>query len=252
LEFHRGEQMATLLTLLPFGADDSGRVVELGCGEGRLTQAVLEMFPHATAVALDGSPEMRAQAAARLHTFGARATVADFELISPDWWPLVDGADAVISSLAIHHLDGPGKQRLFRAMATRLSPTGALLIADLVQPVRAEVEELFASGWDAAAARQSRVPPGSPRAFEQFLKTQWNIFTYPDPEVDKPSPLFDQLVWLREAGFLMVDCFWHRAGHAVYGGYRAEQRLAGPPVNLAAASIVATSVANGAPAPLTD
>jgi tRNA (cmo5U34)-methyltransferase len=152
----RAEQMATLLTSLPFGAADRGRVVELGCGEGRLTQAILEAFPNSTAVALDGSPDMRAHAAARLHTFGVRASVAEFDLGSADWWPLLAGADAVVSSLAIHHLDGPGKQRLFGAIATRVSPSGALLIADLVQPKRVEAQELFASGWDAAATRQSR------------------------------------------------------------------------------------------------
>ena len=35
-----------------------------------------------------------------------------------------------------------------------------------------------------------------------------------------PSPLFDQLAWLSEAGFEPVDCFWLLAGHAVYGGYK--------------------------------
>jgi tRNA (cmo5U34)-methyltransferase len=236
----RAEQMATLLALLPFGAGESGRVVELGCGEGRLTQLILEAFPRATALALDGSAEMRAQAAARLDSFGSRATVAQFELASPDWWPVIEGADAVVSSLAIHHLDGPGKQRLFGAMAARLRAHGALLIADLVQPTRAEAEEVFASGWDAAAERQSRVPPGSARALEQFIETQWNIFHYPDPKIDKPSPLFDQLVWLREAGFPAVDCFWLRAGHAVYGGYRTLQRPAVPPLSFATALALAT------------
>jgi SAM-dependent methyltransferase len=178
-----------------------------------------------------------------LRIFGDRAAVADFALGSADWWPLVDGADAVVSSLAIHHLDGPGKQRLFEAMATRLSPNGALLIADLVQPKRAEAEQLFAAGWDAAAQRQSHVPPGTPRAFEQFMTTQWNIFHYPDP-VDTPSPLFEQLVWLREAGFPSVDCYWLRAGHAIYGGYRTQRRLAGRPLSFATAMSVATRVAN--------
>jgi tRNA (cmo5U34)-methyltransferase len=238
----RAEQMATLLTSLPFGAADRGRVVELGCGEGRLTQAILEAFPNSTAVALDGSPDMRAHAAARLHTFGVRASVAEFDLGSADWWPLLAGADAVVSSLAIHHLDGPGKQRLFGAMATRLSPSGALLIADLVQPKRVEAQELFASGWDAAATRQSRTPPGSQRALQQFLETHWNIFHYPDPDVDKPSPLFEQLMWLRDAGFAVVDCFWLKAGHAVYGAYRTELRVAGPPLSFAAALEVATGV----------
>ena len=70
---------------------------------------------------------------------------------------------------------------------------------------------------------------GSQRGFEQFIETHWNLYRYPDP-VDKPSPLFDQLQWLREAGFATVDCFWLRAGHAVYGGYRSPSRTGAPPL----------------------
>jgi tRNA (cmo5U34)-methyltransferase len=234
----RAEQMATLLTLLPFGPHEAGHVVELGCGEGRLTQAILGAYPQATALALDGSAEMRAEAVARLARFGQRARVGEFALDSQAWWPLVEGADAVVSSLAVHHLDGAGKQRLFAAMASRVSPRGALLIADLVQPVRAEATELFAAGWDQAAERQAQAPGGSRRAFEQFQQTHWNIFRFPDP-VDMPSPLFDQLLWLREAGFASADCFWLRAGHAIYGGYRAAERAASPPLSFQEALEVA-------------
>jgi tRNA (cmo5U34)-methyltransferase len=230
----RVEQMAALLTLLPFAPDEVGRVVELACGEGRLTQALLDAFPHATALALDGSEAMRAQARARLQRFGERAEVAGFALGGEAWWGLVAGADAVVSSLAVHHLAGAHKQRLFAAMARRLSERGALLLADLVQPVRAEAEELFATGWDRAARHQARQAPGTARALAEFLRTRWNIFRYPDP-MDMPSPVFDQLCWLRDAGFVSVDCFWLRAGHAVYGGYRAARRAGGPPLGFEAA-----------------
>jgi hypothetical protein len=57
-----------------------------------------------------------------------------------------------------------------------------------------------------------------------------------------PSPLSEQLVWLREAGFASVDCFWLRAGHAVYGGYRAAERAATPPLSFPKALSVAASV----------
>ena len=52
-----------------------------------------------------------------------------------------------------------------------------------------------------------------------FHAAQWNYYRHPDP-VDQPSRLADQLAWLSEAGFALVDCFWLRAGHAIYGGYR--------------------------------
>jgi tRNA (cmo5U34)-methyltransferase len=240
----RVEQMAALLTLLPLGPGDAGRVVELACGEGRLTEALLDAFPAASALALDGSADMRARAAERLRRFGQRAEVASFALEAETWWPRAEAADAVVSSLAIHHLDAAQKQRLFQAMAARLNPAGALLIADLVQPTRAEALELFAAGWDHAAERQATSPPGSPRAFQEFARTHWNIFRYPDP-VDMPSPLFEQLLWLRQAGFESVDCFWLRAGHAVYGGYRDARRAGSPPLTFSAALTTANRASQG-------
>jgi tRNA (cmo5U34)-methyltransferase len=216
---HRAEQMATLLSLLPFGPDDSFRVVEVGCGEGYLAQALLTCFPQARLMALDGSAEMRTHAEKRLSGFGWRATVAPLILTQPDWLATVDGADCVVSSLAVHHLNGPQKRVLFDSLARRLSARGALLIADLVEPQRAEVRALFASTWDYLAERQSRAATGSTVLFDLFQQTEWNYYHFDDP-ADTPSPLFDQLVWLKEAGFAVVDCFWLQAGHAIYGGYK--------------------------------
>jgi tRNA (cmo5U34)-methyltransferase len=214
----RAEQMAAILTLLPFGPEDSAKIVELCCGEGRLMASVLRCFQAAHGVALDGSAEMRARAEERLAEFGPRVRVDALDLAATDWWAAVDGADAVISSLAVHHLSGEQKRRLFEAVAQRLSPRGALLIADLVEPQRAEARELSGATWD-AAAEANAMAFQAPQAHQQFIATQWNYFRYPDP-VDMPSPLFDQLCWMRDAGLASVDCYWLDAGHAIYGGYK--------------------------------
>jgi tRNA (cmo5U34)-methyltransferase len=237
----RAEQMAAILTLLPFGPDDSATVVDLCCGEGRLTASVLRCFPAVRALALDGSAEMRARAEERLAEFGPRMRVGALDLAATDWWPELDGADAVISSLAVHHLSGEQKRRLFEAVAQRLNPHGALLIADLVEPQRAEARELFGATWDAAAAANGTAL-GAPDAYQQFIATQWNYFRYPDP-FDMPSPLFDQLNWMRDAGLASVDCFWLDAGHAVYGGYR-DTSAAHAQLAFGAALAVATRYAN--------
>ena len=124
------------------------------------------------------------------------------------------------------------------ALAGRLSPRGAVLIADLVEPQRPEARALFAATWDRLTEAQSLAATGSTRAFEWFLQARWNHYRYPDP-VDQPSPLSDQLGWLREAGFALADCFWLRAGHAIYGGYKSADAAApapGPPFEAASAS----------------
>lgn len=223
----RAEQIASLVALLPFGRDDAFRAVEIGSGEGALSYAILDAFPKATITALDGSASMRAQAVERLGPFGARARVEPFDLTAREWLAFLKGADCAVSSLCVHHLSGPEKQRLFAAACERLSARGALLIADLVAPERPEGWALFAASWDREAEAQSLAEVGSRTLYERFLAAQWNYFHFPDP-FDQPSPLFKQLTWLREAGFAVVDCFWLRAGHAVYGGYKSGAATAPP------------------------
>ena len=122
-------------------------------------------------------------------------------------------------SLALHHLDASGKQRLFKEAAGRLSQGGALLVADLIDAPRAEPRELYAAMWDASADRQSR-QIDAPDVLEICRQERWNHYRFPDP-IDRPSGLAEQLEWLRVAGFDYADCFWLSAGHAIYGGYLA-------------------------------
>lgn len=217
----RQQQIAALLTLMPFDADKRFRVVELASGEGRLSQAILTAFPKATLLALDGEKTMRRETMHRLKPFGDRGSVEAFDILRPDWYAHLDNADVVVSSLCIHHLDGKGKQHLFKTVQQRLSARGALLIADLVQPVNAQIAAFFASSWDESAETQSMQHTGGRDLFHLFENEHWNYYRYPDP-FDKPSPLFDQLHWLKAAGFALADCFWMQAGHAIYGGYQAE------------------------------
>jgi len=217
----RAEQIATLLTLLPFDQNQAFRVVELASGEGRLAAAILQSFTQASLLALDISEDMRTQTAQRLNAFGERASVEPFDMQSSDWYPHMENADCVISSLCIHHLTGDEKAALFKAVSQKLSGLGAFLIADLVLPQRQEANELFAATWDRAALQQSMDMGEGETFFEaQFVGTGWNYYKFPD-DFDKPSPLIDQLLWLREAGFTSVDCFWMQAGHAIFGGYKS-------------------------------
>lgn len=59
------------------------------------------------------------------------------------------------------------------------------------------------------------------RAFDRFDGDEWNWYRYPDPG-DRPSRLLDQLKRLEEVGFEGVSVFWLRAGHAVFGGFKAK------------------------------
>ncbi len=221
----RAEQVAALRGLIPAGADDTFTIVELASGDGTLAQALLEAFPRCHYVALDVSEVMREHLLRRLAPFRERVEARHFELASRDWREtLPSPLRCVVSSLSVHHLKGEEKRVLFADVAARLEPGGALLLADIVEPISPRVAMLYAQQYDEIVREQS-IAAGDPSGYARFQEMRWNYFAYDygdsvTDDYDFPSLLSDQLLWLREAGFSSVDCFWLRAGHAIYGGYK--------------------------------
>ena len=60
-----------------------------------------------------------------------------FDLAETAWRRFDVPAHAVVSSLAVHHLDGPGKQALFRDMGRAIAPCGRLILAHPPAPAPA-------------------------------------------------------------------------------------------------------------------
>lgn len=207
----RTQVLDLIAALLPAG----GQVLELCCGGGDLGARVLTADRSRTYLGLDGSQVMLDAARRRLAPFGDRARVREFRLEAGGWRTEVGTVQAVVTMLAVHHLDAPGKRRLFADMLPLLEPGGALLIFDLVLPSAPPARAAIAQAWDGVVARQ-----GGADALRAFTEARGNIYRFPDP-MDMPDPLADQLVWLRAAGYADADCFWQRAGHALYGGYAA-------------------------------
>ena len=216
----RAAQLDTICALLP-AKPEPFHVVELCCGEGLLARAILERFPACYFHGYDGSSTMLDKTRAALQPFGERFTLHEFDLAATDWRTLPWPAQAVVSSLAIHHLDGDQKRELYRDLYRSLKPGGALIIADLIQPAHSAGERVAAQAWGEAVRQIAIMRDGNESAFEVFQRDHWNIYHYPDP-MDKPSGLYEQLCWLEEAGFSTVDVYWLKAGHAIYGGLKAE------------------------------
>lgn len=207
------------LTALVSAAPRQATVLELCCGAGLLSEAILSAFPGCSVYGLDGSTVMLKHAAVRLQGYGGRFHPRPFDLAKTDWRADFSGVDAVVSSLAIHHLDGAQKQRLFADCYRMLAPGGALAIADLIQPAAPIGREIAARAWDRSVRQRALARDGNDAMFEQFDRMQWNYFRFPD-EMDMPSGVYTQLQWLAAAGFVAVDVYWLHAGHAVYGGFK--------------------------------
>ena len=125
-----------LVEVLPAGPT---RVLDLGCGDGRLAALVLEHRSTVTdVVAVDASPPMLAQAQARF-VGDQRVEVREWDMNQPIT-PL-GSFDVVVSGFAIHHLEDPRKQELFGEVGRQLRPGG--IFANL-EVVRSATPELHA------------------------------------------------------------------------------------------------------------
>jgi trans-aconitate methyltransferase len=215
----REEQIATVVDAVPDPGE--GLLVDLCCGEGLISRALLERFPKARVLAMDLSPAMLEAARAKLADSGDRFATRQFDLADRSWRSFPEPVHAFVSSLAIHHLDGEGKRELYRDLAAALAPGGAVVIADLVEPAASGARALAARAWDGSVRQRALDLAGHLGPFEEFQRQRWNLWaeTEPDP-IDRPSPLFDQLRWLAEAGLSGVDVYWMKAGHAIFGGVR--------------------------------
>ena len=216
------ELQIEIITGLLESQPDDMRIVELCPGEGRLTKALLERFTEARVLALDGSEAMRESTRVGAGSHAGRLEVRPFDLTRRDWRGF-DGerVNAVVSSLAVHHLEGEEKFILFRDLFGSLAPGGSFVLADLTEPPTALGRRIAAAAWDQEVRRRALQIDGDLNALTAFEADQWNYYAHVDPgadPVDKPSSLMDQLLWLKKAGFRDVDVHWMKAGHAVMSG----------------------------------
>jgi SAM-dependent methyltransferase len=163
---HRQTAEAMLLQALPGRVD---RVLDLGTGDGRLISLLRSAHPEAEAIGLDSSEPMLARARERFDGEGS----VEFRLHDLRNPLAVDGPfDAIVSGLAIHHLEDDRKRTLFAEIRSLLLPGGVFANLDLVKASTPELHERF------------RREIGRPE----------------DDPADRLADLCDQLGWLRAAG----------------------------------------------------
>jgi len=139
---------AAVLDRLPLGGNE--RVLDAGCGSGRVTEQLLARLPDGHVVALDASPAMIEEARHRLEPFAGRVTYLLADLLDP--LPIDPPVDAILSTATFQWVTD--HDRLFRNLAAVLRPGGHLVAqcggAGNVSSVLLAAEEV-GGAWPASA-----------------------------------------------------------------------------------------------------
>lgn len=140
---------------------EASSILDLGTGTGETARRVLDVHPAARLIGIDSSAAMLASAR---EAFGSAHVQLEVQALQD---PLPSGPfDLAVSALAVHHLEGDRKLGLFNRVREVLVPGGRFVLADHIMPDRAE-----------------------------------DFVTPADEGYDFPSPVGEQLDWLRFAGF---------------------------------------------------
>jgi len=181
-----------LLEQVPPGAR---RILDLGTGDGRLLALLLGEQPDRRGVGLDSS-ELMLSAAGERFARDERVELLRHDLSAP--LPQLGRFDAVVSSLAIHHLKDARKRSLYAEAFALLEPGG-----------------LFANFEHVASP--------SRRLHLEFFAAIDEPLEHEDPS-DRLLDVETQLQWLREIGFEDVDCHWKWRELALLAGVKPRSR----------------------------
>jgi tRNA (cmo5U34)-methyltransferase len=218
---HADDQLDVMLRLIAATEVPVQRFLDLGCGSGLLTIAMLAEHPQAQATLVDYSEPMMDAARDLLE---ADVSVPRFilaDLAGPDWQTDIASDapfDAVVSGFAIHHLTHERKRELFREIFRLLRP-GAMFvnIEHVASPTR-WAEALFETAMiDSLSSFQSNAGLGKSR--DQIAR---EFQAREDKAANILAPVDEQCHWLVDAGFDDVDCYFKYFELSVIAGRRPE------------------------------
>jgi tRNA (cmo5U34)-methyltransferase len=202
---HYDDMITTGVELLAVLAPAEGHILDLGGGTGALSSAVLEGLPGVRVTVLDVDTDMLGEARSRLEPFADRVAFREGSFLDP-----LPAADAVVASLALHHVHDLGaKTALYRAIRDTLSSGGVLLNLDAAVTEEARLNGVV---FDRMAARMADHGIADAEARGHFAS--WS-------DEDRYFPLDAELRALRDAGFDEVECFWRRGLCAIVCGLRS-------------------------------
>ena len=210
-------QMDVLLRIVRKTLPKIERLLDIGCGDGVLGRAIFADHPQASGVFLDFSEPMIEAARHKAAKHGVQATFIVQDFGAREWTNTVAAHtpfDLVVSGFAIHHQPDERKRELYQEIFNLLKPGGLFLNQEHVSPMSAWAEaifdEVFVESLWSLHQKQGGTKSREAIANEYYYR--------PDKAANILAPVDVQCQWLREIGFVDVDCFFKVFELATFGG----------------------------------
>ena len=186
---------------------EKGRVfsaVDIGSGTGTLAYLLKKRFPNTKIKCVDFSPKMLEAAKQKLKGFEG----ITFEQADIYNYSFKDNIDAVVSSLALHHLGTDADKKRFQEKSFEaLNSEGIFINADIILATDEKRQQVCLEKW---------------KEFNMQSMTDEQIYdtTHKYKTEDRPAVLMNEIENLRSIGFRSVEVFWRYYNFSVYGGVK--------------------------------
>lgn len=191
----------------------SPKVLDLGCGTGNASAAILKRSVGAKIFLLDGSASMVEAAEKKINAISPGSVIGSkvADLAAEGWdHGLGPGEfDAVVSTLVLEHLDFDSYKTAVEKCFGLLRPGGWVIAVEGYAE-----EESDMVGWfeELMAARKALIKNSDLRDFVSSLRSNEEVHYYASKS--------QKAAWWREAGFERVHVIWQHLCIALMAGRR--------------------------------
>jgi tRNA (cmo5U34)-methyltransferase len=217
------EQIDCLLRIIRLTRSPVKSFLDLGCGNGILGKAIANQEPNARGVFIDISESMLQTARDSIDNTEQKYTFLLEDFGSKIWYEKLKqitsfdvSFDVIISGFAIHHQPDWRKQEVYHEIYNLLNPGGIFLNLEHVASHSSLGEKAFDELFvDALYQYHTRQKNDLSR--QEIARQYYNRH---DKNANILSLVEIQCTWLRDIGFIDVDCFMKIFEIALFGGVK--------------------------------
>ncbi|MCU0536962.1 MAG: class I SAM-dependent methyltransferase [Hydrococcus sp. Prado102] len=213
------EQIDILLRVIQLTQTNVEKFLDLGCGNGILGKSIFQQYPTAKGFFIDISEAMLQAAKNNLASEQEKSRFLLQDFGKKEWVDsVIQGSpfDLIVSGFAIHHLPDKRKKELYKEIYQLLKPGGVFLNLEHVASHSKLGEEAFDRLFVDALYSFHR-QQSSKESREEIAK---QYYSRSDKNANILALVESQCEWLREIGFVDVDCFMKVFEIALFGGVK--------------------------------